>query len=164
VAIAILASGCGDDPSGFAGDYETVSTSVQSDGCGGVGTPEMVPDSLHWFRLGDVETDTGMLVGYFQCFDAESCSEMYDLYRSFGGGDDGGWLTTVSTAIDPGCTLQYRERILSRVDDMTIEIDDVLYQEVDPSLSGEACAIAEAKRRGTTMPCVKQTVYLADEH
>lgn len=162
--VAIVAPGCSDDPSGFAGDYETVSTSVQSGSCGGVGTPEMVPDNLHWFRLADVETDKGMLVGYYPCFDAQTCSEMYDLYRSFGGSTESGWLTTVSTAIDPGCTLQYRERILTRVDDVTIEIDDVVYQDVDPSLSGDACGPPEAKRRGKTMPCIQETVHLADAH
>lgn len=158
---ALLATGCGDDPSGFAGDYETLS--VERGACGEVGTPEAIPDNAHWFRLADTENDAGALVAYYACFDAETCAEVYDLYRSFGRSADG-WLTTVATAIDPGCTLQFRERRLVRIDDATIAIEDVLYRDVDPSLSGDACAIEEARRRGTSMPCVEQVVFVADEH
>jgi hypothetical protein len=161
MAVVLALAACGTDASGFVGDYETVTIAKQTGGCGGVGDPQPIPDNVHWFRLDDVDTKAGPLVGYYVCQDLGACQADYDLYRSFGKGSDS-WLTTVSTAIDPGCTLQYRERTLSRVDDMTIQIDDVLYSDVDPSLTGDACAIAEAKRRGTSMPCVEQTTSLAD--
>jgi hypothetical protein len=161
--IVVLAlAGCGTDASGFAGDYEAVDIAMQTAGCGGAGDPQPIADDARWFRLADVDTAAGPLVGYYVCQDLGACLPDYDLYRSFGRSADG-WVTTISTAIDPGCTLQYRDRVLSRVDDMTIQIDDYLYAETDPSLSGEACSIGEAKRRGTTMPCTAQTTTLADE-
>lgn len=162
VVAALAVSACGTDGSGFAGDYEVVSVAKETGACGGVGDPQAIDDSVRWFELADVESSAGPLVGFYVCQGLGECQPDYDLYRSFGQGPDG-WVTTVSTAIDPGCTLQYRERALSRVDDTTIQIDDHLYSETDPTLSGDACAIAEAKRRGTTMPCVEQTTTLADE-
>lgn len=134
---------------------------MQTGGCGGVGMQQAITDDVRWFRLADVESDAGQLVGYYACPSLGMCQPDYDLYRSFGKGADG-WITTVSTAIDPGCTLQYRERALSRVDDTTIQIDDHLYAETDPSLSGDACSIDEARRRATAMPCTAQTTTLAD--
>ncbi len=161
LAVFALVAGCGDNSSEFGGDYETVRVTRQTDGCGGVGVEEAVPDNLHWFRLDTVDTEAGKLLGYYVCQDLGACLPEYDLYRSFGQGPDG-WLTTVATAIDPGCTLQFRERKLSAVDAATIQIDDLLYREVDPSLSGDACAIEEARMRGTSMPCVEEVVYTAE--
>lgn len=161
VVFALLA-GCGDDSSDFDGDYETVSITKQAGGCDGQGVDEPIPDTSQWFRLDLVETEAGALLAYYVCQDVGACLPDYDLYRSFGKGPDG-WLTTVATAIEPGCTLQYRERALSSVDDMTIQIDDRLYREVDPTLSGDACAIAEARMRGTAMPCVEQTISIAEQ-
>ena len=145
----------------FAGDYETVDVEHQADGCGQPTTPQPIGDDMHWFRLDDVTAATGPLVAYYPCSALGDCVADYDLYRSFGktGAD---WMTTISAAFDPGCRLQYRERRLTRVDDTTIETDDLLYAEVDGSLSGDACSIAEAKQRGTSMPCVEETVSLAD--
>jgi hypothetical protein len=163
IAVLVALSACsGAVDSGFSGDYETVDVSKQVGGCGGAGDPQVVGGDVHWFRLADVDDPAGRLVGYFPCQDLGVCADQYNLYLSFGS-TGGAWITTVSTAIDPGCTLQYRERTLTRVDDTTIEIDDVLHQDVDPSLSGDACSIAEAKQRGATMPCVAETISLADE-
>jgi hypothetical protein len=161
LGVFVLLAGCGDDSSDFDGAYETVSLTKQVDGCGGQGAEEPIPDTIHWFRLDLVETELGALLAYYACQDLGVCLAEYDLYRSFGKGPDG-WLTTVATAIDPGCTLQYRERTLSSIDDTTILIDDRLYREVDPSLSGDACAIEEARMRGTAMPCTEQTLTIAE--
>lgn len=111
-----------------------------------------------------MDTPAGALVGYFACVDLGACTDVHDLYRSFGK-VGARWLTTVSTAIDPGCMLQYRERTLTRVEGAggaTIAIDDWLHQDVDPTLTGEACAIEEARARGTSMPCVTHAVQHAE--
>lgn len=161
LGVFALLAGCTDDSSELAGDYETVSVTRQADGCGGARADEAVPDNLRWFRLSLVDTDAGTLLGYYMCFEPGSCSTDYDAYRSFGTGPDG-WLTTIATAIEPGCTLQYRERTLASAGDTTIRIDDLLYRDIDPALSGDACSIEEARMRGTAMPCVEETVYLAE--
>ena len=55
-------------------------------------------------------------------------------------------MTTIAIALEPGCTLRYRERTLDRLDDASIVIDDVAYEEIDPALTGDACSISEARR------------------
>lgn len=140
---------CTEDGSGFTGDYETVSSAIGA--CDAPGRAEPVIEDEHWFRLSDV--DTG--VGYFPCVAPGECRTEHDLYRSFGRDGDR-WVTTIAIALEPGCTLRFRERTLDWLDDDHIVIDDIAYEEVDPSLSGEACAISEARRRGTAMPCVQQ--------
>jgi hypothetical protein len=143
------------DGSGFAGDYETVTTT--RGGCDVPGVAEPVIDDAHWFRLGDVE----QLVGYFPCVAPGECRSEHDLYRSFGHEGEQ-WITTIAIALEPGCTLRYRERTLDRLDDTSIVIDDVAYEEVDPALSGDACSISEARRRATTMPCVQRVELVAE--
>ena len=56
---------------------------------------------------------------------------------------------TVTTAGVPG---PYRDR----------SVDDVAYEELDPSLTGDACSINEARRRGTTMPLSSETELVAE--
>jgi hypothetical protein len=126
--------------------------------CDAPDVAQPIEDTAHWFQLADVDTETGLLVGYFPCTEPGGCLADHDLYRSFGR-DGERWLTTIATALDPGCTLRYRERTLVRIDDTTIEIDDVAYEEIDPSAS---CTMLEARRRGTTMPCVSRSVLTAE--
>jgi len=154
----LLVAGC-DDGSGYTGDYELVS--IVSGACEVAGGPQPISDEVRWFQLADVETPSGLLVGYFPCVAPGECRAEHDLYRSFGRDGDR-WVTTVAVALDPGCTLRYRERTLGRVDDTTIRIDDIAHEELDPGLSGETCAIEEARRRGTSMPCVERTEQRAE--
>lgn len=116
-----------------------------------------VGDDDHWFRLGDVDE----LVGYYPCVALGDCRAEHDLYRSFGRTDDA-WETTIAIALEPGCTLRYRVRTLDWKDDTRIVIDDVAYEEIDPSLSGDACSISEARRRGTSMPLSTETELVAE--
>lgn len=125
--------------------------------CDAPGTVQPVIDDDHWFRLADV----GVLVGYFPCVAPGDCRTEHDLYRSFGN-DGERWVTTIAIALEPGCTLRFRERTLDRLDATSIVIDDVAYEEIDPTLSGDACAISEARRRGTSMPCVQRTELVAE--
>lgn len=158
-ACVLALAGCTDGGSGFTGDYETVA--ITTGACDVAGTPDAIPDSDRWFQLADVDTSTGLLVGYFPCVAPGECLADHDLYRSFGRDGDR-WLTTIAIALDPGCTLRFRERTLQRTGDATIQIDDVAYEELDPTLAGDSCTISEAKRRGTAMPCVSRTEIFAE--
>ena len=73
-----------------------------------------------------------------------------------------GYVTTLASAIEPPCALGFRRRVLERVDDTTIRIDETLQREVDMSLSGDACSIEEASARRDAMPCVEQSVWTAE--
>ena len=160
IALALaLVAGCDDDGSGFTGDYETIEISAGA--CDAPGAAQPIDDDSRWFQLADVTTPSGVLVGYFPCTGPAMCLADHDLYRSFGR-DGERWLTTVAFAHEPGCTLRYRERTLHRDDSATIRIEDLAYEEIDPALTGAACAIAEARRRGTAMPCVQRTVLRAE--
>lgn len=161
LAVLLLACACGDDGSGFAGDYEMVALEKQDGACGGTGEAQTVPADAVWFRLEDVEVEAGPLVAYYRCFELGVCEEVLDLYRSFGVAPDG-YVTTLASAIEPPCTLGFRRRVLERVDDTTIRIDETLQREVDMSLSGDACSIEEAGARRDTMPCVEQSVWTAE--
>ena len=145
IVASICLAGCVDG-SGFAGDYETVTSSAGP-----------VIDDDHWFRLGDVNE----LVGYFPCVAPGECRTEHDLYRSFGREDDR-WETTIAIALEPGCTLRFRVRTLDWKDDTRIVIEDVAYEEVDPSLTGDACSITEARQRGTSMPLSSETEIVAE--
>lgn len=160
IAILLLASACdGIEPSGFAGDYQTVSL-AQGD-CITMGAFQPVPETDTWFRLDDTEIETGPLVAYYPCHELGACNSVIDLYRSFGEAAEG-WLTTVASAIQPPCMLGFRKRVLSRADAMTITIVETLQQEVDDTLSGAACSLDEARARRDTMPCVERTVWSAE--
>jgi hypothetical protein len=161
LAIVILACACTDDGSGFAGDYEMVSWQKQEGACGGTADPQTVPADSMWFRLDDVDLEAGTLVGYYRCFELGACEEVVDLYRSFGVAPEG-YVTTVASAIEPPCMLGFRIRLLERVDDTTIRIDETLQREVDMTLSGDACSIEEARARRDSMPCVEQSVWTAE--
>jgi hypothetical protein len=145
IVASICLAGC-TDGSGFAGDYETVTSSAGP-----------VIEDEHWFRLADVDD----LVGYFPCVAPGECRTEHDLYRSFGR-EDGRWETTIAIALEPGCTLRFRVRTLDWKDDASIVIDDVAYEEVDPALTGDACSITEARRRGTSMPLASETELVAE--
>jgi hypothetical protein len=134
------------DGSGFAGDYETVTSSAGA-----------VADDDHWFRLDDTDT----LVAYYPCVAPGECRTEHDLYRSFGWADDR-WETTIAIALEPGCTLRFRVRTLDWKSDTRIVIDDVAYEEIDPALTGDACSISEARRRGTSMPLASETELVAE--
>lgn len=163
IAILALASACGDNAneSGYAGDYQMVSLRTQQGSCGGAGEPAAVPDTDAWFRLVDQDGATGPLIAYYPCHELGACSTVLDLYRSFGAAPDG-WLTVVASAIQPPCMLGYRRRVLSRIDEMTITIDDTLAQQVDDTLSGDACSLDEARARQDVMPCVAESVWTAE--
>ncbi len=158
-ACVLALAGCTDGGSGFTGDYETVA--ITTGPCDSAGTPDAIPVSDRWFQLADVDTPTGLLVGYFPCVAPDECLAEHDLYRSFGR-DGERWLTTIAFALDPGCTLRFRERTLQRTGDATIQIDDVAYEELDPTLAKDTCTISEAKRRGTAMPCASRTESVAE--
>lgn len=165
IAVAILASSaCGDNEasdSGFAGDYMMYSLTHQVGGCGGTGTVVDVPPETTWFRLDDLVVQAGPLVGYYHCETVGECDSLYDLYLSFGQGSDGSWLTVVSASVQPPCTLSYRRHVLTRVDDMQIQITDTLQQQVDDTLTGTACNKDVAKARKDEMPCIDQSIWLA---
>ncbi len=99
-------------------------------------------------------------MAYYECTAPGSCSDVYDLYRSFGQ-VDGDWLTTIASAVQPPCVLGFRVRALSMDDDGNLRIDEWLYQEQDDSLSSDQCLFAEARTRGESMPCVEQAVWMA---
>jgi hypothetical protein len=163
IAVLVLLSACGDNlvESGFAGDYQMVGWLQQTGGCDDAGIAQPIPETDTWFRLADQELEAGLLVGYFPCHELGSCNSVVDLYRSFGESPQG-WLTVISSAIQPPCTLGYRRRTLTRVDAMTIEIDDTLQQAVDDTISGAACSLAEARARRESLPCVEHSVWAAE--
>ena len=94
------------------------------------------------------------------------CDAQYDLARSFGTArpGDGAWAGYVSSAI-PGtmCTLSYRVRTLNHGDDGALEITTLVYRELDGTLTGSACNDTVASERGTTMPCVEDTLLTAED-
>lgn len=137
------------------------SMTKQDGACGGQGTAMQVPGSEVWFKLDDTTVGTNPLVAYYHCESLGSCDSLYDLYKSFGEGTDGSWLTVVASSVQPPCTLGYRRRTLTEVDAMTIQIDETLQQLVDDTLSGADCNKDVAKARKDEMPCVEETIWLA---
>lgn len=160
-----LACGCTSEGSGFAGDYETVAFMRQQGGCRGVQSVEPIaPRDLH-FRLGDVDTETGALVGYFPCTAPGSCDPIFDLVRSFGAAKDDpeGWAGYVTSAIPASpCVLGYRVRRLSAMPG-GIAIDETSYRETDASVPAAECVAATAAARADAMPCVEESRLVAEE-
>jgi hypothetical protein len=157
-----LAAACGSSGSGFAGDYEAVELTTQHGGCG-----ERTADtSAHdLFRLDDVDTANGALIGYYPCAAIGTCDELYDLSLSFGRAKDDpdGWAGYVSTAIPTTpCQLSYRVRTLS-ADDRGIAITEQVFRDTDPALTGAACNSAAASARGDGMPCVDDSLTIAED-
>ena len=165
-AILSLALACGcTSGSGFAGDYASVAFVRQQGGCGGVQSVEPIDPTDAYFRLDDVDTATGPLVGYFACQAPGNCDDIYDLTRSFGAAKDDAdhWAGYVTTAIPANpCVLGYRVRRLSTMNG-GVAIDETVYRESDASVPTGECVAATAAARADAMPCVEESRLVAEE-
>jgi hypothetical protein len=139
-----------DAGSGFEGTYETIS--IARGACDATPASDAIAPSDQFFKL----ADTDELVAYYACTDVASCDDLYDLTRSFG---EPRWTGTLATAI-PGatCALTYRVRVLTREDD-GIHIATRTYRTMEDA----PCTSDEARLRGTSMPCVEQSLQIAKE-
>ena len=164
VSLALMCA-CTSDGSGFAGEYTSVAFMRQQGGCRGVQSVEPIDPADRYFRLDDVDTSTGALVGYFACQAPDNCEDVYDLTRSFGAAKDDAdqWAGYVTTAIPANpCILGYRVRWLSAVTG-GIAIDETVYRETDPTVPAGECISATAAARADTMPCVEESRLVAEE-
>ncbi len=165
-SVGVLAAAC-DDGSGFAGDYEVVSIQDELGSCGGEKMDEPVLADDQFFRLADVDTSNGPLVGYYACVALGNCTDLYDITLSFGPAKDdpAGWAGYISSAIPStgGCQLGYHVRTLSRGSDDKLHIDERVFRMTDDTLIGSDCNFNAAAERGDSMPCDAESTTIAED-
>lgn len=163
LSLALMCA-CTSDGSGFAGEYASVAYMRQQGGCRGVQSVEPIDPGDQYFRLADVDTSTGAIVGYFACTAPGTCDDIYDLTRSFGAAKDDAdhWAGYVTTAIPASpCVLGYRVRRLSEVPG-GVAIDETVYREADANVPPTDCVSATAAARAETMPCIEESRLVAE--
>lgn len=162
-AVCALVGGCAaaaDEPYSFEGRYELVEVRTEATGCDGPLQSVPVPEKRRWFRLAEIEAPTGRLMASYACRDPKDCSEVHDLYYSFGR-VAGAWTTSIYAAVKPPCQLSHTQRVLTDVDADTIQVESKVWRIVDDSVAPEACDYPLAKSRAPSMPCVEREVWTA---
>lgn len=154
----LLACGGSESAADFDGDYELVEQ--LSGPCDGPLEPVPIEPTDQFFRFSAEPFADGTLVAYYSCAAPGDCNDTFDLFRSFGR-TDGVWVTTVATAVAPGCLLRFRRRELTATDDGVLIIDTV-HEALDESLPDDECVQATARARGESMPCVSTTELVAE--
>ena len=159
--MAIIGYACGgeDTAERLEGDYE-VTDEARAGDCESPLDPVDVEPTERYFHLEHmVLDDGGALLAYYPCAGPGECNDVHDLFRSFGR-VDGQWVTTVATAIAPGCLLRFRRRVLEGTGDGVLIVDRA-YEQLDDTIDDAACVQALARERGDSMPCVEVTEITA---
>ncbi|MGE0548151.1 MAG: hypothetical protein AB7O24_10415 [Kofleriaceae bacterium] len=158
LACAVVITGCGEDLDGpdLSGVYQVTSAVESETDCNPL-VPVVMPDP--YFLLEPKELFGHTYFHHVVCptADPASCEE-YGSVGPLDTGFDTGWEGGIgfSAGSEPPCTLGYSYGIVTKIDEMSVQVEDRSYIAEDQP----TCDAEEATNRGTTMPCVGSTRWI----